>query len=67
MFGDEILNRATWLGRLFSWWRYLTGRDRYYIGTDARADGDYWIKSVYDTKTGIVTVLEAGKDEPSHK
>jgi hypothetical protein len=72
MFSDEILKRATvqpakprWLERVVSWWRRTTGRDRYYIGTDPAADGGcYWVKSVYDTKTGIITVLETGKSEP---
>lgn len=73
MFSDEIIKRATvqpanprWLERVVSWWRRITGRDRYYIGIDYADDGspDYWCKAVQDTRTGVTTILETGRFQP---
>ena len=57
---------ARWVWRLVSWWRRITGRDRYHVGIDYAKDGepDHWCKAVYDTKTGVTTILEMGRGEP---
>ena len=53
--------------RLVSWWRRITGRERYYIGYDhgcGKGDRAVWTKCSVDTKTGIITMLEYGYGEP---
>ena len=54
--------RCLW--RLVNWWRRITGRYRYHVEIDYAKDGDYWCKAVYDTWTGITTILEVGRGKP---
>jgi hypothetical protein len=71
MFDTSKIVRATgrkprFLWRLVGWWRRITGRDRYHVGIDYAEDGgpDYWCKAVYDTRTGVTTILEMGRGQP---
>jgi hypothetical protein len=71
MFDTSKIVRATGrkprcLWRLVSWWRRITGRDRYHVGIDYADDGspDYWCKAVHDTRTGVTTILEMGRGQP---
>lgn len=72
MFSHELLKRAIcqpakprWLERMVSWWRRITGRDRYYMGTDpGNGDSAAWCVMKRDTKTGLLTVVECGTGEP---
>lgn len=70
MFSKELIDRATikpprvrWFAQLVSWWRRITGRDKYTISWDCGCQKSVWLVYKTDTKTGVITIIEIGEGE----